>query len=59
MAYVITIDWPRAADDRRHPIDHDLLRGKAAARPVAEPVLARSVEDFGDVSGSRKQLSLF
>ena len=58
VAYVITTDGPEPADDRRHPIDHEHYVEKQL-RAVAEPVLALLGQDFDDVSGSRKQLSLF
>jgi DNA polymerase-2 len=58
VAYVITTDGPEPADDRRHPIDHEHYVEKQL-RAVAEPVLALLDQDFADVSGSRKQLSLF
>jgi len=58
VAYLITTGGPEPADDRRHPIDHEHYVEKQL-RPVAEPVLALLGQDFADVSGSRKQLSLF
>jgi DNA polymerase-2 len=58
VAYVITTDGPEPVGDRRHPIDHEHYVEKQL-RPVAEPVLALLGQDFDDVSGSRKQLSLF
>ena len=58
VAYVITTDGPEPADDRRHPIDHEHYVEKQL-RAVAEPVLALLGQDFDDVSGSKKQLSLF
>ncbi len=58
VAYVITTDGPEPADDRRHPIDHEHYVERQL-RAVAEPVLALLGQDFDDVSGSRKQLSLF
>jgi DNA polymerase II len=58
VAYVITTDGPEPTDDRRHPIDHEHYVEKQL-RAVAEPVLALLGQDFDDVSGSRKQLSLF
>jgi len=58
VAYVITTDGPEPADDRRHPIDHEHYVEKQL-RAVAEPVLGLLGQDFADVSGSRKQLSLF
>ena len=58
VAYVITTDGPEPADDRRHPIDYEHYVDKQL-RAVAEPVLALLGLDFDDVSGSRKQLSLF
>jgi DNA polymerase-2 len=58
VAYVITTDGPEPADDRHHPIDHEHYVEKQL-RAVAEPVLALLGQDFDDVAGSRKQLSLF
>ncbi len=58
VAYVITTDGPEPADDRRHPIDHEHYVERQL-RAVAEPVLALLGQDFADVSGSSKQLSLF
>ncbi len=58
VSYVITTDGPEPADDRRHPIDHEHYVEKQL-RAVAEPVLALLGQDFDDVAGSRKQLSLF
>ncbi len=58
MAYVITTDGPEPADDLRHPLDHEHYVEKQVGA-VAEPVLALLGQDFADVSGSRKQLSLF
>jgi DNA polymerase-2 len=58
VAYVITTDGPEPADDRRHPIDHEHYVERQL-RAVAEPVLALLGQDFDDISGSRKQLSLF
>jgi DNA polymerase-2 len=58
MAYVITTDGPEPADDRRHPLDHEHYVEKQVGA-VAEPVLALLGHDFADVSGARKQLSLF
>ena len=58
VAYVITTDGPEPALDRRHPIDHEHYVEKQL-RAVAEPVLALLGQDFDDVSGSKRQLSLF
>jgi DNA polymerase-2 len=58
VAYVITTDGPEPADDRRHPLDHEHYVEKQVGA-VAEPVLALLGQDFADVSGARKQLSLF
>ena len=58
VSYVITTDGPEPADDRRHPSDHEHYVEKQL-RAVAEPVLALLGQDFDDVAGSRKQLSLF
>jgi DNA polymerase-2 len=58
VAYVITTDGPEPADDRRHPLDYEHYVEKQVGA-VAEPVLALLGQDFADVSGSGKQLSLF
>jgi DNA polymerase II len=58
VAYVVTTDGPEPADDRRHPIDYEHYVERQL-RGVAEPVLLLLGQDWGDVSGSRKQLSLF
>ena len=58
VAYVVTSDGPEPADDRRHPIDYEHYVERQL-RAVAEPVLALLGQDFDDVTGSRKQLSLF
>ncbi len=58
VAYVITTAGPEPADDQRHPVDHEHYVEKQL-RPVAEPVLTLLGQDFDDVTGSRKQLSLF
>ena len=58
VAYVITTAGPEPAADRRHPIDHEHYV-EQQLRPVAEPVLALLGLDFDDISGSKKQLSLF
>jgi DNA polymerase-2 len=58
VAYVITTDGPEPADERRHPIDHEHYVERQL-RAVAEPVLALLGQDFADVTGSSKQLSLF
>ena len=58
VAYVVTSDGPEPSEDRRHPIDYEHYLDRQL-RAVAEPVLLLLGQDFGDVSGSRKQLSLF
>jgi DNA polymerase-2 len=58
VAYVVTTDGPEPAEDRRHPIDYEHYVDRQL-RAVAEPVLLLLGQDFDDVSGSRKQLSLF
>jgi DNA polymerase-2 len=58
VAYVVTTDGPEPADDRRHAIDYEHYVERQL-RAVAEPVLLLLGQDFDDVSGSRKQLSLF
>jgi DNA polymerase-2 len=58
VAYVVTTDGPEPAHDRRHPIDYEHYVERQL-RAVAEPVLLLLGQDFDDVSGSKKQLSLF
>ena len=58
VAYLVTSDGPEPAEDRRHPIDYAHYVERQL-RAVAEPVLLLLGQDFDDVSGSRKQLSLF
>jgi DNA polymerase-2 len=58
VAYVVTRDGPEPADDRRHPIDYEHYVDRQL-RAVAEPVLLLLGHDFDDVSGARRQLSLF
>jgi len=58
VAYVVTSDGPEPASDLRHPIDHEHYVERQL-RAVAEPVLLLLGQDFDDVSGARKQLSLF
>jgi DNA polymerase-2 len=58
VAYVITTDGPEPAGERRHPIDYEHYVEKQVGA-VAEPVLGLLGQDFADVSGARKQLSLF
>ncbi len=58
VAYVVTTDGPEPADERRHPIDYEHYVERQL-RAVAEPVLLLLGQDWDDVSGSRKQLSLF
>jgi DNA polymerase-2 len=58
VAYVVTTDGPEPAADRRHPIDYEHYVERQL-RAVAEPVLALLGQDFDDVSGKGRQLSLF
>jgi len=58
VAYVVTSDGPEPAYDLRHPIDYEHYVERQL-RAVAEPVLLLLGQDFDDVSGARKQLSLF
>ena len=58
VAYVVTRDGPEPAEDRRHPIDYEHYVERQL-RAVAEPVLLLLGQDWDDVSGARKQLSLF
>jgi DNA polymerase-2 len=58
VAYVVTTDGPEPADDRRHAIDYEHYVERQL-RAVAEPLLLLLGQDFDDVSGSKRQLSLF
>ena len=58
VAYVVTRDGPEPASDLRHPIDYEHYVERQL-RAVAEPVLLLLGQDFDDVSGARRQLSLF
>jgi DNA polymerase-2 len=58
VAYLVTTDGPEPADDRRHPIDYEHYVERQL-RAVAEPVLLLLGQDWGDVTGAKKQLSLF
>jgi DNA polymerase II len=58
VAYVITTAGPEPAETRTSPIDHAHYVEKQI-RPVAEPVLTLLGLDFDEVSGAKKQLSLF
>lgn len=58
VAYVVTTAGPEPAEALRHPIDHEHYVERQL-RAVAEPVLALLGEDWDEVSGSKKQLSLF
>jgi DNA polymerase-2 len=58
VAYVVTTGGPEPAEDRRHPIDYEHYVDRQL-RAVAEPVLLLLGQGFDEVSGSRKQLSLF
>ncbi len=58
VAYVITTDGPEPAIERRNAIDYEHYVDRQL-RAVAEPVLLLLGQDFEDVSGSRRQLSLF
>ena len=58
VAYVVTTGGAEPADDRRHPIDYEhYLERQLGA--VAAPVLLMMGQNWDDVSGSRRQLSLF
>ena len=58
VAYVITTAGPEPAETRTSPLDHEHYVEKQI-RPVAEPVLALLGLDFDDLSGRKRQLSLF
>jgi DNA polymerase-2 len=58
VAYVVTSAGPEPADDKRHPIDYEHYLERQL-RAVAEPVLVLLGQDWDDVTGARKQLSLF
>ena len=56
--YVITVEGPEPATGRNHRIDHEHYIERQI-RPVAEPVLAISRRDFGEVRRNERQLELF
>ena len=56
--YVITVEGPEPATVRNHRIDHEHYIERQI-RPVAEPVLAISRRDFGEVRRNERQLELF
>ena len=56
--YVITVEGPEPAAGRHHRIDYEHYVERQI-RPVAEPVLAISRRDFGEVRRNERQLELF
>jgi DNA polymerase-2 len=58
VAYVVTTAGPEPADARRHPIDYGHYVERQL-RAVAEPVLALVGQDWDEVTGAKRQLSLF
>jgi DNA polymerase-2 len=58
VAYVVTSAGPEPADDKRHPIDYEHYLERQL-RAGAEPVLVLLGQDWDDVTGAHKQLSLF
>jgi DNA polymerase-2 len=58
ISYVITVDGPEPADERRFPIDHEHYVQKQV-RAVAEPILTLLGEDFDRIVGDDAQMSLF
>ena len=56
--YVITVEGPEPAAARAHRIDYEHYIERQI-RPVAEPVLAISRRDFGEVRRNERQLELF
>ena len=56
--YVITVEGPEPAAGRHHRIDYEHYIERQI-RPVAEPVLAISRRDFGEVRRNERQLELF
>ena len=56
--YVITVEGPEPAAEREHRIDHEHYIERQI-RPVAEPVLAITRRDFGEVRRNERQLELF
>ena len=56
--YVITVEGPEPAAGRLHRIDYEHYIERQI-RPVAEPVLAISRRDFGEVRRNERQLELF
>jgi len=58
IEYVITVEGPEPAAERAHRIDYEHYIERQI-RPVAEPVLAISRRDFGEVRRNERQLELF
>ena len=56
--YVITVEGPEPAAGRVDPIDYEHYIERQI-RPVAEPVLATTRRDFGEVRRNERQLELF
>ena len=56
--YVITVEGPEPAEGRLHRIDYEHYVERQI-RPVAEPVLATTGRDFGEVRRNERQLELF
>ena len=55
--YVITVEGPEPAAGRARPIDYEHYVERQI-RPVAEPVLAATRRDFGEVRRNERQLEL-
>jgi DNA polymerase-2 len=58
IAYVMTVNGPEPAEERRSKLDHEHYVQKQV-RPVAEPVLDLLEIDFNRAVGDSSQLSLF
>ena len=56
--YVVTVEGPEPVAGRHHRIDYEHYVERQI-RPVAEPVLAISRRDFGEVRRNERQLELF
>ena len=58
ISYVMTVNGPEPAGERRSPIDHEHYVQKQV-RPVAEPVIELLKLDFDRAVGDSSQLPLF
>lgn len=58
IAYVVTNDGPELASEQRHAVDREHYIEKQL-RPIAEPVLGLTGDDFDELCAARLQLRLF